>query len=139
MRDVYVLPFQDNLGGWDRLTAFDDLRLALVNTDAHIGELDRLVRASSSRNSTAMMATGRPARRVYSSGPHRHAEVQPRRSREHVPAAAASKERISDKTLGVAGEQAAESGEIPTPDKDEPPADHDATTASEEAEIAVGM
>jgi hypothetical protein len=135
-----VLPFQDNLGGWDRIEAVEELRAAMVNTESNLGELDRFVRASASStnatawNATALMATvgqTRPQRRLHITGPRRDAALQPHRSREYVPAAAASKECIPQGTSGVAGEHAPEEI-VTTPDEDEPAADQEAMTVSKQ-------
>jgi hypothetical protein len=72
VRDAYVLPFQGDVGGWDRIGAMDKLRSAMVTTNENIGTIDRLVRYSaSSTNATAMPATGHQARMLRIHCPHR--------------------------------------------------------------------
>ena len=79
-----MLPFQDNLGGWDRIEAVEELRSAIVNMESNLGELDQYVRASaSSTNSTALHSNAElvtvgqtcPPCRLYITGPCRDAAV----------------------------------------------------------------
>ena len=78
----------------------------------------------------------RPQRRLHITGPRRDAALQPRRSREHVLAAAASKQCIREQSSGVAGEQAEDIAESPTPSTPpDSPADQDASTPSEEEKL----
>ena len=84
MRDAYVLPFQGDVGGWDRIGAMDKLRSAMLTTNENIGTIDRLVRYSaSSTNSTAVPATTPQAREMRMIGPRRDPSSRPRRSQEH--------------------------------------------------------
>ena len=140
MRDAYVLPFQGDVGGWDRIEAMDELRSAMVTTNENIGTIDQLVRYSaSSTNSTAVPApTTLQARELRMYGPRGDPSCRPRRSQEHGLAAAASTQSNEEHSLGVAATKAAESDEVTTPDEEEENADQDAVTPSDE-ETHVGM
>ena len=152
VRDAYVLPFQDDLGGWDRIEAVEELRAAMVTTESNMGELDRCIRVSAPAtnatawNATALMATvdqTRPQPCLRITGPHRDAALQWHRSREHVLAAAASNQCIREQSSGVAAKQAEDEAQSPTPST--PPSDsaaavdQDALTPSDVEEIPVGM
>ena len=132
MRDAYVLPFQGDVGGWDRIEAMDELRSAMVTTNENIGTINRLVRYSaSSTNSTAMLAMGHQARMLRIHGPRRDPSHRPRRSQEHGLAAAASKQCIREQSSGVAAKQAEDEAQSPAPST--PPTDSDAAVVDQEA------
>jgi hypothetical protein len=138
VRDAYVLPFQGDVGGWDRIEAMDELRSAMLTMNEDIGTIDRLVcYSASSTNSTAVPApTTLQEHELRMYGPCGDPSCRPRRSQEHGLAAAASKQCIQEHSLGVAAKQAEESDEVSTPDEDT--IDQEAVTPSDE-EMLVGM